>query len=399
MKSDEASSTADWDPTPSDVRADSRAAHDELRRRCPVARDRGGSWLLLRHEDIRRAASDPVTFSSAASRFKSVPNSMDGDEHRRFRELIDRFFEPTRIEALVPMFREVAEEVVAALPRGAPVDAVDDLGLLVAVRAQSRWLGWPAELEPRLCAWVHDNQQATRSGELSHTRDVAARFEAIIREQVEQRRSMPSPDLACDDVTSELMRARVLDPAAPGGERLLTEAETVSVLRNWTAGDLGSIARAFGVVVQYLVTHSEVQITLRSLVADSASLNQAIDEMLRIDDPFVFNRRVTTREVEIGGRTVPQGARVLLSWTAANRDPAVFGEPDAYRPKQNAEHNLVYGIGPHACPGRALATHELREALTALFRRTNSLVVAPGQSAVRAMAPLGGYARVPVMLV
>lgn len=388
----------DWDPTAPTLPADPRAAYDELRSRCPAARDATGTWMLLRHEDVHRAALDPQTFSSAASRFKSVPNSMDGDEHRRFRELVDRFLDPARIAALVPMFRQVAEEVVAAVPRGVAVDAVDDIGLTVAVRAQSRWLGWPAGIEQRLRTWVHENQEATRSGELERTREAAARFDAIVREQIVSRRSTANISSASGDVTAELMRATVEDPTLDDGKRLLTEAETISVLRNWTSGDLGSVARAFGVVVRHVAAHGDLQSQLRGSQQDVAALDRAIDEMLRIDDPLVSNRRVTTREVDIAGRTVPQGARVVLNWTAANRDPAVFDQPDTYRPEQNAPHNLVYGLGPHACPGRALATHELREALTALLRGTGTLGLCPTEPAARATPPLGGYARVPVIL-
>ena len=396
-KTDDAS-VADWDSNAPEFCADQRAAYDALRGRCPVAQDSAGAWVLLRHEDVRRAALDDATFSSAASRFKSVPNSMDGDEHRRFRAVVDRFLSPERVAVLVPMLRQVADEVVAPLPRGVTIDAVEDIGLPVAVRAQSRWLGWPAALEQTLRTWVHDNHEATRSGALARTRDIAARFDEIVRQQIAGRRNLvrgTSPDL---DVTAELMQAFVEDPAVPGGRRVLAEAETVSILRNWTAGDLGSVARAFGVVVHHVAGHVDVQAQVRSGAQDGAALDGAIDEMLRIDDPFVMNRRVATREVQIGGRIVPQGARVSLNWTAANRDPAVFGQPDVYRPEQNAGHNLVYGCGPHSCPGRALATHELREALTALLRATNVIRPADDEPAIREMPPLGGYSRVPVIL-
>lgn len=398
MKSDDVDPGADWDPAAPNLRADQRAAHDELRGRCPVARDGSGNWLLLRHADVRRAALDDATFSSAASRFTGVPNSMDGDQHRRFRELIDRFLDPARIEPLVPMLRDVAQEAIGELPRGVTVDAVDDLGLTVAIRAQSRWLGWPKGIESTLRSWVRDNEAATRSGELARTREVSDRFDAIVREQIDRSlRSAASPG-ASQSVTAELVRAMVEDPAAPGGRRALTELEAVSILRNWTAGDLGSVARAFGVVVHYLATHPAVQSELRRLAQEGETLDHQIDEMLRIDDPFVSNRRVTTHDVDIGGRTIPRGARVILSWTAANRDPARFAQPDAYQPRENAEHNVVYGIGPHACPGRALATSELRESLRALLSATKSLSPDSNEPAVRATAPLGGYARVPVIL-
>lgn len=398
MTKDTATSVTGWDPTAPELRADPRAACDELRSRCPVARDAAGTWMLFRHEDVRRAALDDATFSSAVSRFRSVPNSLDGDEHRRFRKVIERFLAPPRIDAFVPMFREVAEAILAGLPRGTTVDAVDEIGLAFAVRAQSRWLGWPAALEQTLREWVRDNQEATRSGELERTRAVAARFDAIVREQVTALREPSRGTQAEDGVTAELARSLVEDPAAPGGQRVLSEAETVSILRNWTSGDLGSVARAFGGVVHYVATHADLQHRLRNRVRDVEELDRAIDEILRMDDPFVLNRRVTTREVEIGGRTLPQGARVLLNWTAANRDPTVFGSPDSYRPEQNAEHNLVYGLGPHACPGRALATHELREGLSALLRGTRTVALAANELAARASWPLGGYARVPIVL-
>ena len=398
MTKDVVASVADWDATAPRLRADPRAACDELRERCPVTRDAAGTWMVLRHEDVRRAALDDVTFSSAVSRFRSVPNSLDGDEHRRFRKVVERFLAPARIDALVPMLREVADALFAGQPRGVTVDAVEELGLALAVRAQSLWLGWPAALEQTLRDWVRDNQAATRSGELARTRAVAARFDAIVREQVTALRDPAAGMPREDTVTAELARAEVEDPEAPGGRRVLTEAETVSILRNWTSGDLGSVARAFGGVVHYIATHGDVQQRLRDRVDDNQALDHAIDEILRIDDPFLLNRRVTTREVEIGGRTLPEGARVLLNWTAANRDPKVFGSPEAYRPEQNGSHNLVYGFGPHVCPGRALATHELREGLTALLHGTATVTLAPNELAARASWPLGGYARVPIVL-
>lgn len=398
MKRDVAAPTVDWDPNAPHVLADQRSAYDDLRSRCPVARDASGTWLLTRHEDVRQAALDDVTFSNAVSRFRNVPNSMDGDEHRRFRTVVDRFFEPRRLAALIPLFRRVTEEVVAALPRGVPIDAVHELGAMVAVRAQSRWLGWPAALESSLLCWIKDNYGASRSGSHTQTTDIALRFDAIVREQVVSRQHAARTGSTTRDVTAELMTSYVEDPAVPGGKRPLTEAETVSVLRNWTAGDLGTIARALGVIVHYLAVNPDVQIDVRGRVDDAGALDSAIDEILRIDDPFVANRRVTTRDVEIDGRIVPLGSRVVLNWAAANRDPRVFGDPDAYQPTANAPHNLVYGIGRHVCPGRALATHEMREALAALLRATTSVTLAKNERCVRETPPLGGYARVAVVL-
>jgi cytochrome P450 len=88
---------------------------------------------------------------------------------------------------------------------------------------------------------------------------------------------------------------------------------------------------------------------------------------------------------------------VVLHWTAANRDPEVFGEPDAFSPEKNAPNNLVYGTGPHACPGRPLATLELRLFTRALLQR-GRVELSTLSTPVRELPPLGGYSSVPVVL-
>ena len=139
---------------------------------------------------------------------------------------------------------------------------------------------------------------------------------------------------------------------------------------------------------------------MRALVdaGDRAGVEAAVEEILRIDDPFVANRRVATEKVELGGETIPEGDRLLLNWTAANRDPVVFGDPDEYDPVGHAADNLVFGIGPHVCPGRGLTLMELRVVVEELLGRTSWLEPAPDRPAVRETPPVGGWARVPVVL-
>ena len=219
---------------------------------------------------------------------------------------------------------------------------------------------------------------------------MAESFDALIRSVLEPRRAAAAAGGAGGDVTTELMRTAV-------GGRRLSDDEIVSVLRNWTGGDLGSIALCVGVLVHGLATQPELQRRLRAGVPD-AELDAVVDEILRIDDPFVSNRRVTTCPVTIGGVDLPPGARVKLNWTSANRDAAVFGDPDALHPHANAARNLVYGIGKHACPGRRLATLELRVAVRELLAATASIALDPEQGAERAVSPVGGWARLPVVL-
>lgn len=365
---------------------DLRAYTDGLRPDYPVVRNDSGEWVLLRHDLVRRAALDDISFSSAVSRFQQVPNGLDGPEHTAFRAALDPFLSPAALAPYLADFERIATELVASLPRGASVEAVWEVGAAFAVRAQSAWLGWDPELEGRLLDWIEDNHAATRSGEVVRTAQVAEEFDDMIRSVLAERRdSDPS-----NDVTVALLRVEV-------GGRRLTRDEVMSVLRNWTGGDLGSIALCVGVLVHQLASSPELQSRLRRGVPD-AEIDLIIDEVLRIDDPFVSNRRLTTAPVSIGGVRLPEGARVKLHWTSANRDEVTFGEPEGFDPAGHANDNLVNGTGRHACPGRLLATLQLRIAARALLAGTTTIRLDPDHPAEREVAPVGGWARVPVLL-
>jgi cytochrome P450 len=368
---------------------------DDRPSRCPVSRGADGSWTLSRHEDVVAAARDDVTFSNATSRFLKVPNGLDGDEHTAFRQLVDRYFTADRLSVLRPTLARIADEVVdEALDgtgrpgrrEGAALDAVA-LAARYAVRASCAWLGWPAELETELLRWIAANRGATRSGQIERTTEAASWFDRIVREQVVARRPRSGP---ARDVTAELV-----DDESLG--RRLTDEEITSILRNWTGGDLDSLALCAGVVLAYLADHPDLQTRVRGGVSDR-ELDAIIDETLRIDDPFVSNRRVATSDAVVNGQRIAGGDRVVFSWTAANRDPEVFGDPDAFDPGGNAPHNLVYGVGRHVCPGRGLATMELRLLTRAVLARGQSLTADPDRPRERSCPPSGGYARVPLLL-
>lgn len=376
------------DHMPDDLSAagrDLRAYTDDLRPKHPVIRNVAGEWVLLRHADVVAAALDHERFSSRVSRYLQVPNGFDGEEHTRYREVIERHLSHDALEPFIPVFECVASQLMAELPRGSVLDAVSDIGAVFAVRAQCGWLGWPAELEPRLLEWMEENHAATRSGDHAWMVDVAEQFDKIILSVILPRRATEGN--APNDVTTRLCR-EVVDG------RLLMETELVSILRNWTGGDLGSIALCVGVLVAHVAQQPGLAEWLRT--ASDNEVELAIDEILRLDDPFVSNRRITTCPVQIGGQDIPSGARVKLNWTSANRDEAVF-DNNRFDPERNAAANLVYGVGKHVCPGRLLATWELRIALQALLASVQTVKPAPDQQPEREVAPVGGYHRVPVI--
>lgn len=376
---------------------------------CPVVRLEDGTWAVRGHADVLQAATTPEVFSSAARRHLHVPNGMDGEEHRRFRAVVDRHLDDSRILPLAPMITQVADRAATELVGGADegsgarVEVLHDYGRQIAVRVQSRWLGWPESLEEELLGWIDDNFAATRSGDPRCNAEVAEHFDRIVHGVVQARRDLeargePLPD----DPTSRLLHDEVEDPGAPGDSRPLSEPELVSILRNWTAGDLGSIAASVGVVVHHVARDPQLQDQLRGLAREEArhtdELDAAVDEMLRIDDPFPSNRRVVTAPTELAGYTFREGTPVALNWTAANRDERVFGDPDAYRPEENRAANIVYGAGPHICPGRVLSTLQIRGALAALLRATTEISLDPDREPTREDWPSRGFDTVPVVL-
>ena len=354
----------------------------------PALRD-GEVVRVVGHPEVLEVVTDPHTFSSAVSRFLQVPNGLDGHEHYVFRALIDRYFTHDRLTALEEDLREVATANIAKLPRGKPVDFVSELGTRFAVQGMLVWLGWPAEFEDELIGWVDENAEATRSGELERTRAAAEHFDDIIGRvlapRLHRREDPPR------DVTDELLRERV-------DGHLLTRAQLVSILRNWTGGDLGSMALSIGVIGHMLAAHPYIEQDFRNRRWDRQAMGRAIDELLRIDDPFMSNRRLATVSTEVAGCPVHKGDRLLVDWMNANRDSRVFGDPDRYDPEGNASKNIVYGAGPHVCPGRGLSTMELRLVFEQLLDATSDLRLDPAVPGVRAEQPLGGWASAPVVL-
>jgi cytochrome P450 len=350
----------------------------------PCPRDELGRLVVSSHAEVSRVAQDPATFSNAVSRHLQIPNGLDGAEHARATRLLAPFYHPPALDALEPVLAQLARDVVASL--GAePFDAVRDLGVRYSVRAQSAWLGWDPAYEGDLIRWVAEHRAAARRGDRDAASRVAARFDAIVHTLIAERRGRRPEDL-----TGLLMSLRWDDG------RRLSDDEVVSVLRNWTGGDLSSVGLCVGTLLHWLALNPEHCGHL--VAAADAELDAAIDEILRLDDPFVSNRRVATHHTVVAGCPVGAGETLVLDWRAANRDPAAFDDPDAFDPDAHAAGNLVYGTGPHACPGRGLATRELRILVRAVLAAGRIALIEEHPS-VREEPPIAGFRELTVRLI
>ncbi|MDO8121580.1 cytochrome P450 [Isoptericola sp. b490] len=371
----------EWDPRAPEVLADQVSAYDAMRARCPVAHDDYLGWTVFTHQEAVRVVTDHTTFSNVVSSHLSVPNGMDPPEHTPHRRINESYFTPERMAELEPTCRRIAADLVASLPAG-PVDVMAALARPYALAMQTAFMGWPERLHEPLRAWTARNHAATLARDPEALESVALEFDGYIREQLDERRA--AGDDAPDDVTTRLLRERV--HGLP-----LTDEEIVSVVRNWTVGELGTIAASVGILVHVLAQHRALQDSLRS---DPGPLPAAIDEALRIHPPLIANRRRTTCPVELGGREIPAGERVTVLWASANRDEAVMGDPDEVRLDRDPADYLLYGAGIHECPGAPLARMELRVLAEELLARTTA--IRPAEPPTPAAYPAGGFTSVVV---
>ena len=370
----------DWDPFSPDASSNQIQRYDEVRHRFPIARSEALGWSVFRHEDVMRVLNDPGAFSSAVSAHLSVPNGMDPPEHRDYRRVIEPYFSPARMQTIEPRCRDIAAELIAKASASDEIEIMSQVAEDFALRAQCAFLRWPVELHEPLRAWVQKNHAATRSRNRSAMAAVAMEFDSHIREVLSNRRREAVVDP--EDVASQLQKEQVR-------ERNLSDEQIVSILRNWTVGELATISASIGILVHYLAERPALQSQLRET---PAQLTAAIDEILRIEAPLMTSRRITSVPLELGERRLQAGERITLMWASANRDERVFADPDEFRLDRDPSLNLLYGAGIHVCPGAPLARLELRVFLEELLRSVDRVSTVPNQPPVRAVYPASGFA-------
>lgn len=368
-----------WDPRSEATQQDQIASYDAMRKVCTLAQSTYGYTSAFHHADVLRIMLEHETFSNAVSRFPSVPNGMDPPEHTPFRQLIEPYFDQAHMDVFAPHCHEISNALVANLPSGTEIELISEFAQIFALQIQCAWLGWPTSLHEPLRLWTLKNQAATLSRDRNAQDGVAREFDAYIKDLLAERRN--AGDAAPNDVTTHLLRNESMG-------RLLTEDEIISILRNWTVGELGTIAASIGIITHYLAANPSIQQQLRD---DLSLLPAAIDEILRMHAPLIMNRRITTKPVELGGHTLPTGTRIAALWASANRDEAVFGDPDEFRLDRDPKLNLLYGAGVHVCPGAPLARLELESLVEALLTGTQWLSLSEDHHPIKACYPGSGY--------
>ena len=355
-----------------EVRANPYPVYAELRRTAPVCQvEPGGLWALTRFEDVSAAFKNPQVFSSAGVRTTTAPPwlghnpfsesmiVMDPPHHMRLRTLVSRAWTPAAVSRMEPRIRSFAQILAERLHPEQEVDFVDAFAMPLPASVIGELFALDPQMTARYKRWSVDLSSVSGTTEKDTHRHDAIR--ATVREMedylsavVAERRRNPQ-----EDMVSDLVQTRV------DGEAL-SDAELMSFLFLLVVAGLETTVQLVSHCVRMLMEHPHL---IQRLRENPAQLPRFVEEVLRFEPSVHGLVRVTTKETQVGGVVIPEGARVALMVGSACRDGERFKDPDTFDMDREGVNNFPFGHGIHFCLGAPLARLEARVGLEVLLSR------------------------------
>jgi cytochrome P450 len=335
----------------------------EVRSSCPVAHTNRfqGVYLPTRYKDIREIAYDTQAFSSRRVQVRATPPPIkspappitsDPPHHRLARMVLLPPFTPAAIDKLIPETRVICNELIDRFAGNNECDAALDYAQHIPVRVIAKLLGLPADHGQKFRDWVHGVVEAAVLDDEAMVRTLEE-MTTYFLDQVQRRRRAPSEDLI-----SYLVAARV-------DGQPLTDNHILGTLRLLLIAGIDTTWSGIGACLWHLAKTPEDR---RRLAVDPSLMPTAIEELLRAYSPVTMARMVT-KDTVVEGCPYKAGQMVLLSFPAANRDPAMFPDADTVIIDRKENRHAAFGLGVHRCIGSNLARMELRVAVEEFLKR------------------------------
>ncbi|MDL4814369.1 cytochrome P450 [Actinomadura opuntiae] len=344
-----------------------RDPHEELRwirENDPVYRDaNGGVWGISKHADVKAVSRDPEAFSSAHgirpdNAAMPMMIDMDDPEHKLRRKLVSAGFTPRRVAEQEDYLRRICDEIIDAVCERGECDFVHDIAAQLPLIVIGDALGFAPQDRETLLAWSDDMLRALTGGDdpelMVKAADAFTGFNEYATRAVERRRAEPR-----DDLLSILVHAEI-DGDHLDHDSLLQESLLILI-----GGDETTRHVISGGMYQ-LCLHPDQR---QKLIDDPGKIPTAVEEMLRWVSPIKNMNRTATRDVEVRGRTIREGDKVLLLYPSANRDEEVFEDPFRFDVERAPNDHIAFGNGPHFCLGNSLARLELKVMFERLMAR------------------------------
>ncbi|MBW2312871.1 MAG: cytochrome P450 [Deltaproteobacteria bacterium] len=337
-----------------------------------VKAEAGDYWVLSRFEDIMDAAVDFSTFSSAQGLTFTYGEMeelgveapivmMDPPDHTALRKLATKRFTPKQVREVEPLIREFVVERVERLREMGEGDIIAELFKPLPSLVVAHALGVAQEERGQFDGWSDAIVSANATGDIMAASGAVAELFAYFGALIEKRRTDPG-----DDMISTLVHAE-LDGAPVSPAKLLGMAFTM------VAGGNDTTTGLLGVAADLLTKNPDQRALI---LGDASHMKGTVEEFLRLASPVQGLARMTTRNVEVRGRTIPKDRKVMLLYASGNRDEREFGptaaECDITR---NIRRHLTFSYGAHHCIGAAIARLQATIALEELLARCPEFTV------------------------
>ncbi len=374
----------------------------QIRRTCPLAwtEAHGGHWVATRYRDVAQMAQDTDTFSSAKTFNpqtlearggltipptpipRGLPVESDPPEWNVFRTFINKKFGPKAAEERRSEIRTYVTALLDRVIETGKMDLVYDLTGPVAAMTTMALVGFPLSEWREVADPLHE-MVSTPKADPEYPR-VIKRVQWLygrVHELIAERRREPRNDLISHFVTQMI------------GDRYLSDDEILGYCNNILPGGVDTTTALTTHTLVYLHDHPEEK---KRLMDNPDLLPLAREEFLRYYTPIHALARTATHDIDIGGQRIREGDRVLLAWSAANRDPEVFERPEEIVMDRYPNRHIAFGAGVHRCIGSFLARIMFEEMVTQVFARMPDYKVDTGSARrYKSVGTINGWVDMP----
>jgi cytochrome P450 len=351
-------------------------------------------FFVSRYADVRQALKRTDVFSNRITDKLNVPLkskeaakiyeqgwepadtllTLDPPRHKVYRSLLNRVFSKKRVAGMHDYMVQITNEIIDGWIDDGEVDLLNDFCVPFPIWVIADQLGVPRQDMTLFKHWS-DCFASRLSGFADEEKEVEdaqaiLAFQRYFVSKIDQLRAVPQ-----DNIISDLAQARIDD------DRLLTHEELLSIIQQLLVAGNETSRATIAAGVLYLIQNPDQFQCLRE---DPSLITNAVEEILRLATPSCGLWRVVTADTQLAGVDIPKGAMLMVRFASANRDEAVFEQPELMDVcRHNASDNLAFGQGVHFCLGAQLARKEVQVALEHLLARTDKWRLTPGKNNLR----------------
>ena len=383
-----------FDPTDPVTIRDPYAVFAHMRGLDPVMWQDAGYWIATRYDDVRAVIMDRENFGQgdfianiqlyygpdfdvlAHSSYRWLSEVFvyqDPPRHTRIRGLVTQALTANRVRAMRPSIQAITDRLIDRYQPAGRMELIHDFAYRLPTLVMCDMLGIGRDeadddLLDKLNQAIADTflvfeMRALKPAELELADRQMSFLEDFFNAVFDRRRVAPRNDLA-----TALINAR-------DGDSQLTAREIVTVAIGLFGAGFETTAHMIG---NAILCFSRFPEQWDKLVADPTLAGSATEEVLRFEPSLLATYRTAFNDVEVGGKTIRAGQRILTLLSAGNRDPAMFDDPDSFEIERDGKKHLSFGGGIHFCVGAELARLEGEIALSTLARRLPTLRVTDG---------------------